>query len=110
MGNDNITSIDAAETPQPLPCKHVPVPGQAHCEICGEQILYTGLPRTVDLHDRRTGPYWQHVALISIPVLLLIGPFLIFVLVLRATYRWVKAQPKVPQAPLSEDEYEDRWW
>jgi len=27
-------------------CRHVLVPGDAHCATCGEQILYTGLERT----------------------------------------------------------------
>jgi hypothetical protein len=34
---------DAADLRCSLPCKHVLVPGQAHCLACGEQILTTGL-------------------------------------------------------------------
>jgi hypothetical protein len=31
---------------EPVTCKHILVPGQAHCLCCGEQILFTGLERT----------------------------------------------------------------
>jgi hypothetical protein len=40
------TITPAAEPPQSLRCKHVLYPGQAHCLICGEQILFTGPTRT----------------------------------------------------------------
>ncbi|SRR6266404_2362748 len=87
--------IDPAEPP----CKHILTPGEAHCRVCGDQILFTSIdaaetPRTIDIHDRLTGLYHRNVALVSIPLLLLIGPFLISGLVLCATYRWVKAQFK----------------
>jgi hypothetical protein len=43
-----VTSIDAAEMPQ-QPCKHIrniEIPGQALCQLCGEQIPWPGLQRT----------------------------------------------------------------
>ncbi len=40
-----VTSSEAAETPQPR-CKHILVPGEAHCATCGEQIFFTGLDPT----------------------------------------------------------------
>ena len=45
MPADNITPIDAAETPHPLPCKHILVPGQADCLACGAQLLSLERPR-----------------------------------------------------------------
>jgi hypothetical protein len=45
MPADDVTSTDAAETPRPS-CKHILVPGHAHCLSCGEQLLHAGLERT----------------------------------------------------------------
>jgi hypothetical protein len=43
----NLTSIEAAEAPASA-CKHILIPGEAHCATCGEQILFTGLERVAD--------------------------------------------------------------
>jgi hypothetical protein len=44
MSGSHSTDNPAATMPQR--CKHILVPGQAHCLLCREQILYTGLERT----------------------------------------------------------------
>jgi hypothetical protein len=43
MPTDDITS--AAKAPQPL-CKHILIPGDAHCLNCDEQIAFPGVERT----------------------------------------------------------------
>lgn len=46
-----MSGSDSTDNPAPAgppPCKHILVPGQAHCELCGEQILFTGLEPTAD--------------------------------------------------------------
>ncbi len=42
----SINDITPDKGSTPTPCKHILIPGRAHCEMCGDQILYTGLERT----------------------------------------------------------------
>ena len=45
MPADTITPAGAAAPPRPLPCKHILVPGQAHCLTCRAQLLWIEHPR-----------------------------------------------------------------
>jgi hypothetical protein len=42
----SINDITPDKGNTPAPCKHILIPGRAHCEMCGDQILFTGLERT----------------------------------------------------------------
>jgi hypothetical protein len=45
MPADTITPAGAAAPSRPLPCKHILVPGQAHCLSCGAQLFGIERPR-----------------------------------------------------------------
>jgi hypothetical protein len=45
VGFDGKWNQHEVKAPPLQPCKHILVPGKAHCRTCGEQILFTGLER-----------------------------------------------------------------